>query len=74
MTKPILSSKSVIALGPMPARVVKISNKYRYRLILKCKNNKQFRSDLGSALSSFGKLSRFGGVSVYVDINPQTLI
>ena len=74
MTKPILSSKSVIALGPMPARVVKISNKYRYRLILKCKNNKQFRSDLSSVLSSFGKLSRFGGVSVYVDINPQTLI
>ena len=30
-------------LGPSPALVVKVSNKYRYKLIIKCRNTRQFR-------------------------------
>ncbi len=72
--KTFLSSHSVIALGPMPARVSKISNKYRYRLILKCKNTSAFRHDLAQLLCDFGKKNAFCDVGVYVDINSQTLI
>ncbi len=72
--KSFLASHRVIALGPMPARVSKISNKYRYRLILKCKNTSAFRHDLSQLLCAFGKKNSFSDVSVYVDINSQNLI
>lgn len=72
--KPLMQSNRVIALGPMPARVIKISNKYRYRLILKCKNNTAFRKALSDLMIKFGKNSKFNDVSVFVDINPQTLV
>ncbi len=74
MVKASLSSHSVIALGPMPARVSKISNKYRHRLILKCKNSTRFRKDLGDLLISFSKKNSFSDVTVYIDMNSQTLI
>ncbi len=72
--KPLMQKNSVIVMGPMPARVIKISNKYRYRLILKCRNNTIFRKALSDLMIKFGKNSKFNDVSVYVDINPQTLV
>ena len=72
--KTALSAHNFIALGPMPARVSKISNKYRHRLILKCKNSTRFRKDLGDLLSAFCKKNQFGDVTVYIDMNSQTLI
>ncbi len=72
--KPRFKGKSVIVLGPMPARVSKVNNKYRYRIILKCKNNSDFRKIISDLLIDFGKNSRFSDVSIYVDVNPQTLI
>lgn len=74
MAKNALASHRVIALGPMPARVSKISNKYRHRLILKCKNSTLFRKDLGDLLTSFSKKNSFSDVTVYIDMNSQTLI
>ncbi len=73
-SKAYFSSQSIIALGPMPARVAKVSGKYRYRLILKCKNNQRFRKGVSDLLKDFGKNSKIHDVSVYVDINPQTLV
>ena len=61
----------IIALGPMTARVSKISNKFRYRLILKCKNSKHFRQMMSELLK---ENSSFGDVSVYIDINPENII
>lgn len=72
--KTYFSGLNIIVLGPMPARVAKISGKYRYRLILKCKNNQRFRTELSGLLKDFGKNSKIPDVSVYVDINPQTLV
>ncbi len=67
-------SQKVIILGPMPARVSKISNKFRYRLILKCKNTKQFREMISEALKEFNSLTSFNSVSVYIDINPENIL
>lgn len=66
--------EKVIALGPMAARVSKISNKYRYRLILKCKNSKIFRKMTGEVLTEFSGVSTFANVSVYIDINPENIV
>ena len=64
----------VIVLGPMPPRLSKLNNKFRYRIIIKCKNNKRFRNMLSGLLISFGKNKKFSDVSTIADMNPENLI
>lgn len=64
----------IIALGPMTARVSKISNKFRYRLILKCKNTMRFRALMNELLKYTGTDRAYNDVSVYIDINPENII
>ena len=66
--------EKVIALGPMPARVSKINNKFRYRLIIKCKNSKRFRSMISELLIKFAKDKKYNDVTLTVDINPESLV
>ncbi len=67
------SDQKVIILGPMSARISKISNKFRYRLILKCKNSKNFREMIAECLSDFSSVKQ-NSVSVYIDINPENIL
>lgn len=70
----VFKDQKVIILGPMPARVSKVSNKYRYRLILKCKNSKRFRDMIEACLSEFSSYNTYNQISVYVDINPENIL
>ncbi len=56
-------------LGPSPASVVKVSNKYRYKLIIKCRSTRAFRRLLSSVLIGFGNDRAYAKVSVYADMN-----
>ncbi|MBR6479453.1 MAG: primosomal protein N' [Clostridia bacterium] len=58
----------VICLGPMPERVVKVANKYRYRLIIKCRNSKQFRRFLSELIIDFSRDKANSGVNAIPDI------
>lgn len=60
-------------LGPVPASVFKVSNKYRYKLILKCRNDRRFREMLGKMLIAFSKERGCSDVTVYADIDPHEL-
>lgn len=66
--------EKIIALGPMPARVAKVSEKYRYRLIIKCRNSARLRQMISRILIETETDSRFSKVSVYADINPDSAI
>lgn len=66
--------EKVITLGPMPSRIAKVNEKYRYRLIIKCRNSLQFRKLISKILIKSGTDSRFTGVTVYADINPDNTI
>lgn len=68
------STQHIIALGPVPLRVAKVSNKYRYRLILKCHNTKTFRRLISEVVKEFEEKNKKLDVSVYTDINPETMI
>lgn len=57
----------IIVLGPMPERVYKVANKYRFRIIIKCKNNRRFREMLSELLIQFGKYGKNSGVSLVPD-------
>ena len=60
----------IIILGPSAASIPKMNNKYRYRMIIKCKNNRRFREMLRNSISIKAKRD----ISVLVDINPETVI
>ena len=75
----IIKEKSVqfgdvklIALGPSPASVPVVANKYRYRIILKTKNNKKFRSFINEVLLEYYNNEK--NCSVFVDINPESIM
>ncbi len=63
------ASLPIRILGPSPALVVKVSNKYRYKLIIKCRNTRPFRQLLSSVLKSFGSNREFSKVTAYADMN-----
>lgn len=67
-------NEKIIALGPMPARVAKVNNKFRYRIIIKCRNSSSFRKMISEILVEMSKDSRYSKVTTYADINPDTAI
>ena len=58
----------VIVLGPMPERVYKVNNKFRYRMMIKCVNNKRFRAMMSEVFMEFSNDKRNSGVSAIPDI------
>ena len=74
MTNNEFSKQKIIVLGPVPPRISKINNKFKYRLIIKCINNKEFRTMIGKMLVEFGKNREYSDVTVTADINPENLI
>ncbi|MDR2665565.1 MAG: primosomal protein N' [Oscillospiraceae bacterium] len=57
-------------LGPAPAPVVKINDRFRYRLSLCCRDTKPVREAVAHTIRQFTKDSRNRGVSAYADISP----
>lgn len=64
------SDIKLIILGPAPYSVPKINNKYRFRIIIKCKNSPRFRELLRKAMSV--KLT--ADTTVSVDFNPESIV
>ena len=64
------SDIKLIILGPTSATVQKVNNKYRFRIIIKTKNNARFREMIRIATEVKLKKDTYVGV----DINPETII
>ena len=64
-----LNRQTADLFGPAPAPIVKINNKYRYRLTLLCKNSRQLRQILSRLLQSFAKWKEAKSVTAFVDVN-----
>lgn len=74
LAKTSYSEQPLRVLGPSPAMVSRINNKFRYRLIIKFKNNKRFREMLSLLLTDFGKNRTYSDVTAYADIDPDNII
>ncbi len=61
-------------LSPTPAQVSKVSNKYRYKLIVKCRNSRRFREMTARLLVEFSRKKEYGSVTVFVDMNPDSIL
>ena len=58
--------------GPFEAPVYKVENKYRMRMVIKCKLNKRSRAMFSTILSLFSK-QKTKELSVSVDFNPSMI-
>lgn len=65
------SDVKVIILTPTPAAVPRVNNKYRYRIIIKCKNNKRLRELLRVSVDDFYKSKYSKNSSISIDVNPE---
>ena len=57
-------------LGPAPAAVTKVNNRYRYRVTVSGKNCKELRALLAHLVRSAQQDKENRGVSVFADMNP----
>ena len=60
-------------LGPSPATVVRVMKQYRYHLIVRCPDNKRRRQLISGVMIEFSKDKQNRGVSLFADLNPDTL-
>lgn len=64
----------LIALGPIAPRIARAAGKYRFRVLLKGRNDRRFRAFIAALLKDFAKQSTFSkAVSVTADINPENI-
>ncbi len=61
-------------LRPSAATVAKISGKYRYKLIIKCVNTKEFREMVSGIMIGFAKNKDYSDVNVFADPNPYSIM
>ncbi len=57
-------------LGPVPASVAKINNRYHYRLTVCCQNGRELRPLLAHLVRELMKQKKCKGIGVFVDANP----
>ena len=58
-------------LGPAPANVLKVNDRYRYRLLLKGRNDRETRSVLAQLFRTAQKDKVNKGLSILIDVNPM---
>lgn len=56
-------------LGPSKCIYEKVNGKYRYRIIIKCRNNRLFRDYIGRLYKQTFKMREFANVRTFLDIN-----
>ena len=58
-------------LGPTPLAVVRVNNRFRYRVILKCRSDPAIRSAVSGVITECSTDKRFRGISFYADSDPD---
>ena len=56
-------------LGPTPMGVLMVNNRYRYKLTIKCRNDKSFRALLRTVIENYGRQGLASAAKVTVDLN-----
>ncbi len=62
--------ENVKILGPAPAAVVKINNRFRYRLAISCKMNRRVRDTIAHVVREAARDKECRGLYVYADTDP----
>lgn len=65
------SDVKLIILKPMPTAVPRVNNKYRFRIIIKCKNGKRLRELINKSVDEFFVSKYAKNTSISLDVNPE---
>lgn len=60
-----------VVLGPTPLAVVRVNNRYRYRVNIRCAESRHIRDLLERIVTECCTDKRFKGVSIYADNDPS---
>ena len=66
---PEQQARNMEVLGPAPAPVLKVNNRYRYRVLLVGKNDKVTRDQVSWLLKEFANDRAHRGLNIFVDCN-----
>ena len=58
-------------LGPAPLPVAKVNNRYRYRVTVHCRFDRDMRRRISEQLIYCNTAKEYRGVSVFADLNPM---
>lgn len=64
----------IIVLGPATPKIAKIGGKFRNRIIIKCRYSKRLREFISELIKTFMKNKKYDDVSIFADINPESLM
>lgn len=67
----LASRGDVELLGPTPLPVVKVNNRYRYRVTLRCSVDNEVRNAVASAVTACSKVKELRKVSFFADNDPE---
>ena len=70
LASPPYQGLDIQILGPAPASVTKVNNRYRYRITVSGKNSKELRALLAHLVRAAQQDKENRGVSVFADVNP----
>lgn len=65
--------RRVQVLGPVPASITKINNRYRFRIIIKCSDDDEYNDELRKAADTCRKNENYKNVSIIIDKNPTNI-
>lgn len=68
------SDQPMRVLNPSPALIGRVSNKYRYKLLIKCRSSKKFREMISRLLIWFPSKKEHTGVTAFSDMNPDSIL
>ena len=68
---PEMAASQPEVLGPAPAPVLKVNNRFRYRCVLVGKNDKATRDRISWLLKEFANDRANRGLNIFVDCNPM---
>lgn len=68
------SEQPLRVLNPSPALIGRVNNKYRYKLLIKCRNGKRFREMISQLLIWFSTCREYDGVTAFSDLNPDSIL
>ncbi len=71
LTASVKHRADVRVLGPAPLAVVKVNNRYRYRININCKADAEIRRIVSAILIKCNSDGKYKGVSIFADNNPS---
>ena len=61
-------------LNPSPALIGRVNNKYRYKLLVKCRAGRSLREMVSRLLVWFSGCREYDGVTAFADLNPDSIL